>query len=51
MSQPLHASTITSLPKIHAGKVRDIFGIGEKHMLLVSTDRTREPRFTTPSST
>ena len=37
--QPLHSSTITSLPKIHAGKVRDIFGVGEKHMLLVSTDR------------
>ena len=36
---PLHQSTITSLPKIHAGKVRDIFGIGETHMLLVSTDR------------
>ncbi len=39
MSQPLHSSTITSLPKIHAGKVRDIFAVGERHMLLVSTDR------------
>ena len=39
MSQPLHSSTITSLPKIHAGKVRDIFAVGDKHMLLVSTDR------------
>ncbi len=39
MSQPLHASTITSLPKIHAGKVRDIFAVGDQHMLLVSTDR------------
>ena len=36
---PLHQSTITSLPKIHAGKVRDIFAVGEQHMLLVSTDR------------
>ena len=36
---PLHSSTITSLPKIHAGKVRDIFAVGEQHMLLVSTDR------------
>lgn len=39
MSAPLHTSTITSLPKIHAGKVRDIFAVGEQHMLLVSTDR------------
>ena len=39
MSQPLFASTITSLPKIHAGKVRDIFAVGEQHMLLVTTDR------------
>ncbi|MES2884530.1 MAG: phosphoribosylaminoimidazolesuccinocarboxamide synthase [Pseudomonadota bacterium] len=38
-SKPLHTSTITSLPKIHAGKVRDIFAVGDKHMLLVSTDR------------
>ena len=36
---PLHQSTITSLPKIHAGKVRDIFAVGDQHMLLVSTDR------------
>ena len=39
MTAPLHTSSITSLPKIHAGKVRDIFAVGEKHMLLVSTDR------------
>ncbi len=39
MSQPLHTSSITSLPKIHAGKVRDIFAVGEQHMLLVTTDR------------
>ncbi len=37
--KPLHQSSITSLPKIHAGKVRDIFAVGEQHMLLVSTDR------------
>jgi phosphoribosylaminoimidazole-succinocarboxamide synthase len=39
LPKPLHQSTITSLPKIHAGKVRDIFAVGERHMLLVSTDR------------
>lgn len=38
-SPPLHASSITSLPKIHAGKVRDIFAVGPDHMLLVTTDR------------
>lgn len=36
---PLFASNIKSLPKIHAGKVRDIFAIGADHMLLVTTDR------------
>ena len=39
MTAPLHTSTITSLPKIHAGKVRDIYAVGDKHMLLVTTDR------------
>jgi len=39
MSAPLHTSTIQSLPKIHAGKVRDIYAVGETHMLLVTTDR------------
>lgn len=39
MSPALYASRIQSLTKIHAGKVRDIFAIGEQHMLLVTTDR------------
>ena len=39
MSAPLYKSHIRSLPKIHAGKVRDIFGVGDKHMLLVTSDR------------
>jgi len=39
MTAPLHTSSITSLKKIHAGKVRDIFAVGEQHMLLVTTDR------------
>lgn len=39
MTPALHTSSITSLPKIHAGKVRDIFAVGQHHMLLVTTDR------------
>jgi phosphoribosylaminoimidazole-succinocarboxamide synthase len=32
-------SSITSLPLIHRGKVRDIYAIGERHMLIVTSDR------------
>ncbi len=32
-------TNITSLPLIHKGKVRDIYEIDEKHMLIVTTDR------------
>lgn len=39
MSQPLLETTITSLKRIHQGKVRDIYDIDDKTMLLVSTDR------------
>lgn len=39
MSSALFESSIKSLPKIHAGKVRDIFAVGADHMLLVTTDR------------
>lgn len=35
----LHQSSITSLPLIHRGKVRDIYSIDEHHMLIVTTDR------------
>ena len=35
----LYESTITSLPRIHGGKVRDIFALGDKHMLIVTSDR------------
>ncbi len=38
-SQPLLKTTITSLPLIHQGKVRDIYDIDANTMLLVSTDR------------
>lgn len=39
MSQPLLETSIRSLKRIHQGKVRDIYDIDGKTMLLVSTDR------------
>ncbi|MFM9836193.1 MAG: phosphoribosylaminoimidazolesuccinocarboxamide synthase [Methylophilaceae bacterium] len=39
MSQPLTQTSIKSLKRIHQGKVRDIYAINDKTMLLVSTDR------------
>jgi phosphoribosylaminoimidazole-succinocarboxamide synthase len=35
----LHESTIKSLPLIHRGKVRDIYTVGDDHLLIVTTDR------------
>lgn len=37
--ETLHQSTITSLPLIHRGKVRDIYAVGDDHLLIVTTDR------------
>jgi len=37
--ETLHQSTITSLPLIHRGKVRDIYAVGADHLLIVTTDR------------
>jgi len=39
MPEALHTSTITSLPLLHRGKVRDIYDIDAQHMLIVTTDR------------
>jgi len=39
MTHPLLRTSISSLPLIHQGKVRDIYAIDDKTMLLVSTDR------------
>ncbi|MDE2304516.1 MAG: phosphoribosylaminoimidazolesuccinocarboxamide synthase [Gammaproteobacteria bacterium] len=36
---PLFESNLRSLPKIHQGKVRDIYAIDDQHMLIVTTDR------------
>lgn len=38
MSDPLLQSNLT-LPLLHRGKVRDIYAIGQQHMLIVTTDR------------
>ncbi len=38
-SAALFETSITSLPLIHKGKVRDIYAIDDKRMLIVTTDR------------
>lgn len=35
----LHEATLTSLPKLHSGKVRDLYALGEHHLLIVTSDR------------
>ncbi|CAG0125207.1 phosphoribosylaminoimidazole-succinocarboxamide synthase [Rhodocyclaceae bacterium] len=35
----LHESNLTSLPLLHRGKVRDLYGIDDQHLLIVQTDR------------
>jgi phosphoribosylaminoimidazole-succinocarboxamide synthase len=39
MPETLFQSDIKSLPLLHRGKVRDIYGVGQDHMLIVTTDR------------
>ena len=39
MPQPLLETSIKSLKRIHQGKVRDIYAIDDKTMLLISSDR------------
>jgi len=39
MTEALLESHLTSLPLIHRGKVRDLYGIDEDHLLIVTTDR------------
>jgi phosphoribosylaminoimidazole-succinocarboxamide synthase len=39
MSQPLFESSIASLPLLGRGKVRDIYGIDDEKMLIVTSDR------------
>ena len=35
----LHTSSITSLPLVHRGKVRDLYEIDAAHLLMIATDR------------
>jgi phosphoribosylaminoimidazole-succinocarboxamide synthase len=39
MAVPLFETSITSLPLIHKGKVRDIYAVDDQRMLIVTTDR------------
>jgi phosphoribosylaminoimidazole-succinocarboxamide synthase len=39
MLDTLYESRLKSLPLLARGKVRDIYGIGDDHLLIVTTDR------------
>ena len=39
MSLPLYESSIKSLPLLTRGKVRDMYAVDDKHLLIVTTDR------------
>ena len=39
MPGPVYQTSISSLPLLHRGKVRDIYAIDARHMLVVTTDR------------
>jgi len=39
MTEPLFESNLPSLTRIHRGKVRDIYALGERNMLIVTSDR------------
>src|SRR6185436_4330171 len=35
----LQDSSLRSVPRVHRGKVRDIYALGDAHLLIVTTDR------------
>ena len=39
VTEVLYESNLKSLPLLHRGKVRDIYAAGDRHMLIVTTDR------------
>ncbi|MEZ5500361.1 MAG: phosphoribosylaminoimidazolesuccinocarboxamide synthase [Steroidobacteraceae bacterium] len=39
MPRLVHSTSLTGLEKLHTGKVRDIYALDEKSMLIVTTDR------------
>ncbi len=38
-SPPMHESNLRDLTRLHQGKVRDIYAVDDRHMLIVTTDR------------
>ncbi len=38
-SPPMHESDLPGLRRLHQGKVRDIYAVDDRHMLIVTTDR------------
>ncbi len=39
MSQAVHTTELSDLPLVHRGKVRDIYAVGDKELLIVTSDR------------
>ncbi len=39
MNPALQDSSLRSVPRVHRGKVRDIYALGERHLLIITTDR------------
>lgn len=39
MSKTLYSASLHSLAKLHSGKVRDIYVVDEKHLLIITSDR------------
>ena len=39
MRDVLFESRLSSLPLVYRGKVRDVYGVGDEHLLIVTTDR------------
>jgi phosphoribosylaminoimidazole-succinocarboxamide synthase len=39
VSAPLQDSSLRSVPRVHRGKVRDIYALGDAHLLILTTDR------------
>ena len=39
MPETLFESQITSLPLVNRGKVRDVYAVGDDHLLIVASDR------------
>ena len=38
-SPPMHESSLRGLERLHQGKVRDIYAVDDRHLLIVTTDR------------